>query len=124
MKKILIAFAAILGLAACQTTGTAQPDLAATVAKVCPPVRAALLVLRTSPAADPDMQETLNYVGPYVDLACTADLPASLADLHALADKALPLVIESVAKSKLPDDQKQTAILSLAVAQAVIGSLR
>jgi hypothetical protein len=110
-------------LSGCQTTGSAPPTVEDTVLRVCPPVRAVLLVLENSPTVDPDLRLRLKEVDPVVALACSGEPPTTFDNLNELASQALPVLIEVVATAKLSDDQKSYALLSLAIAQAVIATV-
>lgn len=123
MKKLMIVIAA-LALSACAGTPQQQIDVQATIAKVCPPVNSAIVLLKVSPAIQPKTLETLAAAEPYIVAACTAEIPAGAADLYALADKALPLIVAAVAESSLPADQKEIAIIGLTVAQVALAAAR
>lgn len=126
MKKIALLFVAALFLAACSTTGTQNSalDVQATVAKVCPTVKATVVAIASSPDILPATKEKLDAARPYVDAVCAAGMPVTEADLYALADKAVPLAIEAVNGSSLSDDHKQAAIVALIVAQVAITTAR
>lgn len=123
MKKLMIVLAA-MALAACASAPQQAIDVQATVAKVCPPVKSAIVLLKVSPAIQPKTLEALAAAEPYVVAACSAEIPAGATDLYALADKALPLVVEAVAESSLPADQKEVAIIALTVAQVALAAAR
>ena len=124
MKRSILLFIAFVALAACQTTGGTAPSLADIQAKVCPPVKAVLVVLENSPTVDAALQARLKEADPLVNIACIADAAITAGDLHALADRALPVLLEVVAAAPLSDDQKNAAILGIAVAQAAISAAR
>lgn len=122
--RYAILFAVFVGLAACQSAPEKKVDVAATVEKVCPPVKAIMLGLSSSPAIKPDVQEKLEAVRPYVDVACSAQVAASANDLFALSDNALPVVMQAIAASPLDEEKKQTALLAITVAQIAIAAAR
>lgn len=122
--KTILAILAAMALAACQSVPQQQIDIPATVAKVCPPIRSAIVLLKVSPSIQPKTLEALNHAGPYIDIACSADIPATATDLYALADKALPQLVEAVAESSLPPDQKEIAVIGLTVAQVALAAAR
>ena len=122
MKKVF-AFALIAWLlSGCQTTGAPQ-TVEDTVARVCPPVKAIILVLENSPTVDPDFKVKMKQVSPAVTLVCSGESIVTYADLHDLANQAFPVMIEAVTTATLSDDQKNYALLSIAVAQAVISTV-
>lgn len=125
MKKLFLISIAVV-LAACSTTGTQLPaiDIQATVAKVCPTVKATVVAIATSPDVLPATNDKLDNARPYIDAVCAAGVPVTEADLYALADKAVPLAIEAVNGSNLSDDHKQAAIVALIVAQVAITTAR
>jgi hypothetical protein len=123
MLRLLVLLTTILGLAACQTTGGTAPTVADTVARVCPPVKAVLVVLENSPTVDVALKAKLKEVEPAVFIVCSGEINVDAVSLHELADKALPVMLEVVAAAPLTDDQKNYAVLSIAAAQAVIASV-
>ena len=123
MKKIALILAAI-ALAACQSAGPNVQSIEATIDRVCPPVKAVLLVLENSPTVDADLRVQLKEVEPTVSLVCSGEIKPDAINLQALSSQALPVILKVVSASKLDDDQKNYAILSIAVAQAVIESTR
>jgi Tfp pilus assembly protein PilP len=122
MKKIALILS-VLVLSACTTTGESKPvDIAATVAKVCPPVRSAITLLRVNPAIQPKTLEALNYAEPYIANACNMDVPASIPDLRALSEKAIPALVGAIAESDMKPNDKEVAIIALTVAQVAIAA--
>lgn len=124
MKRSILLFIAFVALTACQTTGGTAPSLADIQAKVCPPVKAVLVVLENSPTVDTTLRTRLQGVEPLVFIACSGEIKADAVSLHELADQALPVLLEVIAAAPLSDDQKNAAILGIAVAQAAISAVR
>ena len=123
MKKIALILAAI-ALTACQSAGPNIQSIEATIDRVCPPVKAVLLVLENSPTVDADLRVQLKEVEPAVFIVCSGEVIPDGTNLQDLASQALPVILKVVAASKLDEDQKNYAILSIAVAQAVIESAK
>lgn len=124
MKRVIPLFFAALALAACQTTGGSSSAASDTITRVCPPIHAALTVLENSPSVDAPLRARLVDAHPLVAVVCDGDGQVTEADLHRLEDLAIPLIIDVIADSKMDDKQKNIAILSVAVAQAVLFSMR
>lgn len=124
LKLVLLAAAAVF-LSACTTTGNVQQiDVQATVAKVCPPVRSAITLLKINPAMQPKTLEALAYAEPYIVNACSAEIPATIGDLYFLADKAIPVLVGAIAESDMKPNDKEIAIIALTVAQVAIAAAR
>lgn len=124
MLKRLIPLCLISALAACQTTGGTPAPAADTIARICPPIHAALTVLENSPSVETALRARLVDVHPMITVVCDGDGVVTTEDLHRLEDLAIPVVIDVIADSGMDDKQKNIAILSVAVAQAVLISLR
>ncbi|MBK6587929.1 MAG: hypothetical protein IPG22_06400 [Acidobacteria bacterium] len=130
MKRVIsavgfaLAIVIALSLAACQTTSGVPPTASEVISRACPPLNATMVVLENSPTVSDKLRERLNEVHPLVKTVCSGELPALPADLHALEDVAIPVIIDVIADSSMNDKQKNVAILSVAVAQAVLASVR
>lgn len=130
MKRIVsavgfaLAVVIALSLSACQTTSGVAPTAGEVAARACPPLNATMVVLENSPTVSDKLRERLNEVHPMVTAVCSGEFPALPADLHALEDVAIPTIIDVIADSNMNDKQKNVAILSVAVAQAVLASVR
>lgn len=124
LKYIALALSA-LALTACATApGQPAPTAAELADKVCPPLQAALVVLVHADDATlkPEVKAQIAALQPYIVTACAAG--ASFTDLHDLADNGLPLALKVVDALPLSENQRNTAVLAIAVAQAAISAAR
>ena len=124
MKNPLIVLFSLFALAACQTTGAPPPNPAEIAARVCPPLEATLVVLDASPAISAGAREEIGRAAPIVHALCAPGGVASAANLAELADKTLPVIMQAVADSTLPDTEKQNILLSIALAQVALAAAR
>ncbi len=120
MKKIILMLFAALAIAACAATGAPAPSLEQTVSRVCPPVKAVITVLENSPTVAPDLRQRIKDIEPVVFIACSGEIKADGASLHDLANQALPVLLQVVSAAPINDEQKNYAILAVAMAQAAI----
>lgn len=121
IKSILVAVLMACAIAGCATTAGTQPTPAQVAAQVCPPIQAALTVLSVPGAVDPSVEANLMIAKPIVATVCNGATFAAVADLHDLAEKAIPALLAIVESD--PDisaDDKKNAVLGVAVAQAVL----
>lgn len=89
----------------------------------CPLTQAVILGLQFDPAIDPAIKEQLAVAEPFVTAACAAD--SSIETLRAMADKAFPVVLDTVMKSPtLTPEQKQAALVTLTTARIAIANYR
>ena len=114
----------LLLLSGCTTTQQSnQKSLADLRDTACPLTQAVILGLQLDPAIDPKIKEQLAAAEPFVTAACAAD--STIEALHAMSDKAFPVVIETVMKSPtLTPEQKQAALVTLTAARIVIVQYR
>ena len=114
----------LLLLSGCTTTQQSnQKSLADLRDTACPLTQAVILGLQLDPAIDPKIKEQLAVAEPFVTAACAAD--STIEALHAMSDKAFPVVIETVMKSPtLTPEQKQSALVTLTAARIVIVQYR
>lgn len=122
MRKLLCALCALL-ITACATTETIDTTTLTPTqlaARVCPPVQAVLGVLAIPGAADPKVAASLAVVTPVVNAACAAGADTQLADIRTLAAQAVPAILQIIQAAPIDDRDKQTALLTLAVVQAVL----
>ena len=114
----------LLLLSGCTTTQQSnQKSLADLRDTACPLTQAVILGLQLDPAIDPKIKEQLVAAEPFVTAACAAD--STIEALHAMSDKAFPVVIETVMKSPtLTPEQKQAALVTLTAARIVIVQYR
>lgn len=124
MRKPLIVLFSLALLAACQTTGAPPPSPADIAARACPPLEATLVVLDASPAISDGAREEIDRAAPIVHALCAPGGVASAASLADLADKTLPVIMQAVADSALPDTEKQNILLSIALAQVALAAAR
>lgn len=114
----------LLLFSGCTTTQQSnQKSLADLRDTACPLTQAVILGLQLDPAIDPKIKEQLAAAEPFVTAACAAD--STIEALHAMSDKAFPVVIETVMKSPtLTPEQKQSALVTLTAARIVIVQYR
>lgn len=114
----------LLLFSGCTTTQQSnQKSLADLRDTACPLTQAVILGLQLDPAIDPKIKEQLAAAEPFVTAACAAD--STIEALHAMSDKAFPVVIETVMKSPtLTPEQKQAALVTLTAARIVIVQYR
>ena len=114
----------LLLFSGCATTQQSnQQNLADLRDTACPLTQAVILGLQLDPTIDPKIKEQLAAAEPFVTAACAAD--STIEALHAMADKAFPVVIETVMKSPtLTPEQKQAALVTLTAARIVIVQYR
>ena len=114
----------LLLLSGCTTTQQSnQQNLADLRDTACPLTQAVILGLQLDPTIDPKIKEQLAAAEPFVTAACAAD--STIEALHAMADKAFPVVIETVMKSPtLTPEQKQAALVTLTAARIGIVQYR
>ena len=114
----------LLLFSGCATTQQSnQQNLADLRDTACPLTQAVILGLQLDPTIDPKIKEQLAAAEPFVTAACAAD--STIEALHAMADKAFPVVIETVLKSPtLTPEQKQAALVTLTAARIVIVQYR
>jgi hypothetical protein len=114
----------LLLFSGCATTQQInQKTLADLRDTACPLTQAVILGLQLDPAIDPKIKEQLVAAEPFVTAACAAD--STIEALHAMSDKAFPVVIETVMKSPtLTPEQKQSALVTLTAARIVIVQYR
>ena len=120
--KYIFAVLAIISLSACQTIRQAHQSAEQVMAQVCPPIEAVVSVLSVPGAVDPVLADELAVAAPTITAVCHADQVA-LADLDALRTNTIPTLIKIINESPLQQDQKQVAVLSIAVAQAALGAI-
>jgi hypothetical protein len=123
MTKLLILFLSVFALAACQTTGTTPVTPESVAAKVCPPTKAVMIVLENSPTVEDKVKEQVRELAPVVAAVCDSGIVPTITNLHDLANQGLPVLLQIVTAAPLSDDQKNYAILSIAIAQAVIATV-
>lgn len=121
---LLGAMLMLLLFSGCATTQQANAEnLADLRDTACPLTQAVILGLQVDPAIDPKIKEQLAVAEPFVTAACAAD--SSIDTLHAMADKAFPVVLDTVMKSTtLTPEQKQAALVTLTTARIVIANYR
>lgn len=114
----------LLLFSGCATTQQAnKQNLADLRDTACPLTQAVILGLQLDPAIDPKIKEQLAIAEPFVAAACSAD--SSIDALHAMSDKAFPVVLDTVMKSPtLTPEQKQAALVTLTTARIVIANYR
>ena len=69
-------------------------------------------------------REEIGRAAPIVHALCAPGGVASAANLAELADKTLPVIMQAVADSTLPDTEKQNILLSIALAQVALAAAR
>ena len=115
---------ALLMLAACQTATGAKPTPAEITAKVCPPLEATISVLQYSPAVTDGAKEEIARGAPLVKSLCAPGAVADVSGLADLADRTLPMLMAAVAGSTMDDKDKNNFLLSLALVQIAVNSIK
>ena len=114
----------LLMLAACQTTAGAKPTPAEITAKVCPPLEATIAVLQYSPAITDGAKEEVARGAPLVKSLCAPDAVADVTGLADLADITLPMLMNAVSTSTLPDADKNNLLLAIALVQIAVNTVK
>lgn len=118
----LAAFAAVILLAGCATTGQ-PPDLAAQVKKACAVAQPTVASLQALSADMTNTQQAdLGQASFVIDHVCTATVPALPQNLTQFVQTAFPLVIKIVAGSSLDQQTKTTTVIALTAAQVAVSA--
>lgn len=121
---ILIGAIFVLLLSACASGGVQKPSEQSLMElrdTACPITQAVILGLQLDPNVSAQVKEQLAYAEPFVTAGCAAD--GTMNSLHAMSDKAFPIVLEVIMKSQtLTPEQKQTALITLTTARIIISS--
>lgn len=121
---IIGAAVVLLMLAACQTTAGNKMTPDEITAKVCPPLEATIAVLQYSPAVTDGAKEEIARGAPLVKSLCAPGAVADLTGLADLADITLPTLMAAVAGSTMDDKDKNNFLLSLALVQIAVNSIK
>lgn len=122
---LAIIFASLL-LVGCASPSLADKptgqDLSDLRDAACPLAQAVILGLQIDPAIDATTKDRLAVAAPFVVAACSPD--SSLDSLRAMADRAFPVVIDTVMQAPtLTTEQKQAALVTLTTARIVIAQV-
>lgn len=115
---------ALLMLSACQTTAGNKMTPAEITAKVCPPLEATIAVLQYSPAVTDGAKEEITRGAPLVKSLCAPNAVADVTGLADLADRTLPMLMAAVAGSTMDDKDKNNLLLSLALVQIAVNTVK
>lgn len=121
---ILFGLTLMVLLGGCATTQQSNAEnLADLRDTACPLAQVVILGLQLDPTIDPKIKDQLVTAEPFVTAACSAD--SNVDALHAMADKAFPVVLDVVMKSPtMTPEQKQAALVALSTARIVIVKYR
>ena len=87
---------------------------------ICPVLQAELPIVSAAGFADPNITAQLAIAIPIINTVCSAGETVNAADLQSLAQTGVPSLIKVVQASTLSADQKQQAVLSIGLANAVL----
>lgn len=124
MKKLfLIAVAFALTACASAPAGQAIQTPAEVAARVCPPVQIALVSLQGLVGLPIDVQANLAAAVPVVAVVCNSTATINSVDLKALADQALPIILQVVKISGMEADKQNEIVLGISAAQIVLATV-
>ena len=116
MKKILFGALLLTGCASVPQMQTPQQI----AAQVCPSVRAVLTMLSVPGTVPNVSQQDLANVAPTVDKVCLDLQNVDALSLRALHNNAVPILMQIINASNLPEQDKQAAIATIMVAHAAV----
>lgn len=125
----VLALAGLLGVMAFGGCSTAQLNrvdadlqrVQAVLAQACPTLQASVVTLGVLDLS-PDGAAALSVAKQAIDGACAVGTGATLANVQALANAALPQLDAAVKASSLSDADKQKVVVDLGVANALINT--
>lgn len=121
---IIGAAVVLLILAACQTTAGNKMTPDEIAGRICPPLEATIAVLQYSPAITDGAKEEIARGTPLVKSLCAPGAVADVTGLADLADITLPMLMSAVAGSTMDDKDKNNFLLSLALVQIAVNTVK
>lgn len=129
ITTLIMAFVAVMLLAACATTAPQQLSPAQVFAIACPPVQAAIVQFEAVDAALPGVptavkaEAALKQVQPLVAAACASGVTVSAASVQAFAQTVLPALGQVAGSLPLPPAQLAQVEAGLVAAEVAVGAI-